>query len=132
MADWTISLPDPAEEGSTTHIQDHNLLVDALEEARANLDVAEADHQAALDNLQDALDGKQDAGNYQPAGDYATTAQVNAKADQSELDALSTEVDGKQAAGNYATTAQVNAKADQSALDALVARVESLEAPDPE
>ena len=50
---------------------------------------APADHDHAIADvtgLQSALDGKQASGN------YATTAQVNAKADQSALDALEARV----------------------------------------
>ena len=122
MADWTSPLPETAVEGETTHIEDHNAIVAAITEARGVIDAAEATiaslqgliddkadgghkHAAAditsgtldaaripalavgkITGLQDALDGKQASGN------YATAAQVEAKADQAALDALEARV----------------------------------------
>ena len=34
MADWSVNLPEPATEGSTTHISDHNTIVGAIDELR--------------------------------------------------------------------------------------------------
>ena len=34
MADWSVNLPEPATEGSTTHISDHNTIVEAIDELR--------------------------------------------------------------------------------------------------
>lgn len=106
MADWTTELPGEAAEGKDGHPEDHNKIVAAIREARTVVDGVEAeastapawgdvtgrpstfapaDHDHAIGDvtgLQDALDGKQKSGN------YATTAQVNAKADQTALDAL--------------------------------------------
>lgn len=123
MADWTSSLPSTAVEGAETHVTDHNKIVEAIAEARTVIDAAEATiaslqglidgkaddghkHAAAdvtsgtfdaaripalavgkITGLQDALDGKQSS------GDYATTAQVDAKADQTALDALEARVE---------------------------------------
>lgn len=42
MADWTITLPDPALEGKPTHIEDHNVIVAAIVEARNILNAIEA------------------------------------------------------------------------------------------
>lgn len=38
MADWTSPLPSTAVEGADTHVQDHNLIVDAVKEIRSNVD----------------------------------------------------------------------------------------------
>lgn len=78
MADWNAPLPDEAVEGELTHIDDHNAIVAAIEEARLNLDSTDAavagkadtTHSHAVDQvtgLQDALDGKQAAGSYAAA-----------------------------------------------------------------
>lgn len=123
MADWTTALPGTAAEGDATHVADHNTIVAALAEARGVIDAAEATvaslqglldgkaetghkHAAAdinsgtladaripalavakVTGLQAALDGKQ------ASGSYATTTQVNAKADASALSALETRVE---------------------------------------
>lgn len=34
MADWSVNLPEPATEGSATHISDHNTIVGAIDELR--------------------------------------------------------------------------------------------------
>lgn len=122
MADWTKPLPATAVEGAATHVEDHNKIVAAITEARGVIDAAEATiaslqglldgkadsghkHAAAditsgtldvarvpalaigkITGLQDALDGKQ------ATGDYATKAQVNAKAAQADLTALEARV----------------------------------------
>lgn len=115
MEDWTAPLPGTAVEGADTHVEDHNMLLAAVKGARTALDAVEAavggkaatDHKhAAADvtsgtfdaariptlavskvtGLQAALDGKQ------AKGDYATTAQVNAKASQADLTALAARV----------------------------------------
>lgn len=129
MADWTTTLPDTAVEGENTHIEDHNAIVAAIAEARTVVDAAQATiaslqglldgkaddghkHAAAdvtsgtfdaariptlpqskVTGLTAALDGKQDT------GDYATTAQVEAKADQTALDALEARVSTLEGAG---------------------------------
>ena len=41
MATWTTTLPDTATEGAETHIADHNKIVDAIKEARTNIDEIE-------------------------------------------------------------------------------------------
>lgn len=110
MADWTTQLPGVAAEGNPGHPKDHNKIVDAISEVRTVVDGVEseagaatawgdvsgkpstfppADHDHAIGDvtgLQSALDGKQASGN------YATTAQMGAKADQSALDALEARV----------------------------------------
>ena len=129
MADWTTTLPDTAVEGENTHIEDHNAIVAAIAEARTVVDAAQATiaslqglldgkaddghkHAAAdvtsgtfdaaripalpqskVTGLTAALDGKQDTGN------YATADQVEAKADQTALDALEARVSTLEGAG---------------------------------
>ena len=41
MATWNITLPDAAVEGAETHVADHNKIVDAIKEARTNVDEIE-------------------------------------------------------------------------------------------
>ena len=41
MATWNVTLPSAATEGSKTHIADHNKIVDAIKEARTNVDEIE-------------------------------------------------------------------------------------------
>ena len=129
MADWTTTLPDTAVEGENTHIEDHNAIVAAIAEARTVVDAAQATiaslqglldgkaddghkHAAAdvtsgtfdaaripalpqskVTGLTAALDGKQDTGN------YATADQVEAKANQTALDALEARVSTLEGAG---------------------------------
>ena len=129
MADWTSPLPETAVEGETTHIEDHNAIVAAIAEARTVVDAAQAtiaslqglldgkaddEHkhaaadvtsgtfdaariptleQSKVSGLSAALNGKQDAGN------YATADQVEAKADQTALDALEARVSTLEGAG---------------------------------
>lgn len=41
MADWSVNLPEPAAEGSDTHISDHNTIVEAIDELRTAHDEIE-------------------------------------------------------------------------------------------
>ena len=41
MADWNVELPAEAVEGADTHVEDHNLIVDAVKEVRTNVDTIE-------------------------------------------------------------------------------------------
>lgn len=41
MATWNVNLPAAATEGGETHIADHNKIVDAIKEARTNVDEIE-------------------------------------------------------------------------------------------
>ena len=41
MADWNVDLPEKAVEGAATHVEDHNLIVDAVKEVRTNVDTIE-------------------------------------------------------------------------------------------
>ena len=38
MADWKIELPGTVAEGDPGHVKDHNTIVDAIKEARTNVD----------------------------------------------------------------------------------------------
>lgn len=66
---------------------------------------------SAITGLVDALNGKQDAGDYLDDGDLQT---INADMAllYSDIEALEEEVDGKQPAGDYATAQEVDALAD--------------------
>ena len=142
MAEWNVSLPDEKSVGDDTHVEDHNVLVKAIAEARAALDAveaiagaaAEAGHKhAAADvtsgtfadaripaiavskvtGLQAALDAKADS------------ADLAAKADAADLDAKADAAD----LAAKADSADLAAKADASALSALEDRVAALETP---
>lgn len=41
MAEWNAPLPAEAVEGAATHVEDHNLLIGAIEEVRSNVDEIE-------------------------------------------------------------------------------------------
>lgn len=41
MAEWNVDLPAKAVEGAETHVEDHNAIVDAVKEVRANVDEIE-------------------------------------------------------------------------------------------
>lgn len=110
MADWNSPLPDTAEVGDETHVEDHNAIVAALDEVRSNVDAVEATAEAA------------------PAwGDVTGKPASFAPADHQhaidDVDGLEAALDGKQSSGNYATAADLTALAD---------RVEALEAAAPE
>ena|SRR5690625_4890750 len=117
MADWAVTLPpETAAVGDPDHVNHHNAIVKGIKEARNFLDTLEAavtdkadgghKHSAAditsgtlaearvpdlaiakVTGLKSALDGKQESGS------YATTAQLNAKADASALSALEARVE---------------------------------------
>lgn len=38
MAEWNVDLPEKAVEGAATHVEGHNLIVDAVKEVRTNVD----------------------------------------------------------------------------------------------
>lgn len=81
MADWSKPLPAEAVEGSKTHIEDHNALIDVLQEVRANVDEV----QEAASAAQASADSKQDAGEYASESALsALAARVQALEDASE------------------------------------------------
>lgn len=62
MADWTEPLPDEAVEGETTHVEDHNKIVNALVEVRVNVNGIESNSEGKLDasEVSAALSGDTD------------------------------------------------------------------------
>ena len=80
MATWTKPLPAAATEGAETHIEDHNKIVDAIKEARTNIDGIElTPGPAGADGAQGPKGDKGDAG--APGADgadgFGTEAQYN-------------------------------------------------------
>ena len=80
MATWNITLPDAAVEGAETHVADHNKIVDAIKEARTNIDEIElTPGPAGADGAQGPKGDKGDAG--APGADgadgFGTEAQYN-------------------------------------------------------
>ena len=86
MATWTKPLPAAATEGAETHIEDHNKIVDAIKEARTNIDEIELtpgpegpQGPAGADGADGAKGAKGDAG--APGADgadgFGTEAQYN-------------------------------------------------------
>ena len=83
MATWTKPLPAAATEGAETHIEDHNKIVDAIKEARTNIDEIELTPgpagPAGADGAQGPKGDKGDAG--APGADgadgFGTEAQYN-------------------------------------------------------
>lgn len=126
MADWTKPLPDQAAEGDENHVEDHNAIVAAIDEARTVIDSAEA----TIASLQGMLDDKADSGHKHAAADITSGTLADARIPAlaiGKTTGLQDALDAKQASGSYATTAQVNAKASQADLTALEARVSALE-----
>ena len=99
MATWTTTLPDTATEGAETHIADHNKIVDAIKEARTNIDEIE---------LTPGPEGPQ--GPQGPAGADGADGAKGAKGDAG--------APGADGADGFPTETQ---------WDELVARVEALE-----
>jgi len=102
MATWNVSLPPAATEGAETHIADHNKIVDAIREARTNIDEIE---------LTPGPEGPQ--GPEGPAGADGADGAKGDKGDKGDP--------GADGADGFPTEAQWND---------LVARVEALEAPE--
>lgn len=120
MATWTITLPDPKAVGDATHVEDHNVLVQAIAEARAALDALET--AAGAPTAWADVTGK--PATFPPAiGTTATTAKAgNYTPTVATVTGLQTALDSK------ADDSDLSAKADASALAALDARVATLEA----
>src|SRR5690606_6765425 len=102
MATWNVSLPPAATEGAETHIADHNKIVDAIREARTNIDEIE---------LTPGPEGPQ--GPEGPAGADGADGAKGDKGDKGDP--------GADGADGFPTEAQWND---------LVARIEALEAPE--
>lgn len=111
MADWNSPLPDEAVEGADTHVEDHNAIVAAIDEARTVIDSAEA----TIASLQGLLDDKADASHKHAADDITSGTLAAARIPSLAI----TKTSGLQAA--------LDGKADSSALADLVTRVEALE-----
>ena len=86
MATWTKPLPAAATEGAETHIEDHNKIVDAIKEARTNIDEIELTPgpagPAGADGAQGPKGDKGDAGapgapGADGADGFGTEAQYN-------------------------------------------------------
>lgn len=86
MATWNVTLPPAATEGAETHIADHNKIVDAIREARTNIDEIELtpgpqgpEGPAGADGADGAKGAKGDKGD--PGADgadgFGTEAQYN-------------------------------------------------------
>lgn len=99
MATWTKPLPAAATEGAETHVADHNKIVDAIKEARTNIDEIE---------LTPGPEGPQ--GPQGPAGADGADGAKGAKGDAG--------APGADGADGFPTETQ---------WDELVARVEALE-----
>lgn len=84
MAEWSAPLPDEAVEGELTHIEDHNKIVAAIEEARQEIDNIEVPDTTALASrvyVDNAI-----AGIEIPSTEgFATKAELADKADLSDV-----------------------------------------------
>lgn len=160
MAEWNAPLPDEAVEGDPTHVEDHNLIVAAIEEARQKVDDIEVPDTSNLatrvyvDNaiagidipppadltglateayVDSAVGGieipepvdtsgfatKAELGDYQPAGDYATSAQVSGLAPKQYVDDAvgAIEMPEPVDTSSFATKSEVAAKADAADVE---------------
>ena len=163
MAEWNAPLPDEAVEGDPTHVEDHNLIVAAIEEARQKVDDIEVPDTSNLatrvyvDNaiagidipppadltglateayVDSAVGGieipepvdtsgfatKAELGDYQPAGDYATSAQVSGLAPKQYVDDAvgAIEMPEPVDTSSFATKSEVAAKADAADVEMKV------------
>ena len=90
MATWTVTLPGEAAVGDPGHVEDHNLIVDALAEIRSVID-------GLGDDLANVSDIATNAVTDSELADVAATA--NAAATQSDLEALEDRVETLEGAG---------------------------------
>ena len=102
MATWNITLPDAAVEGAETHVADHNKIVDAIKEARTNIDEIELTPGPA------GADGAQG-----PKGPAGADGAQGPKGDKGDAGAP-----GADGADGFGTEAQYND---------IIARLEALE-----
>ena len=108
MATWNVTLPSAATEGSKTHIADHNKIVDAIKEARTNVDEIE---------LTPGPQGPQ--GPEGPRGPAGTNGTDGAKGDKGDPGADGAKgAKGDKGADGFGTEAQYND---------IIARLEALE-----
>lgn len=93
MADWEVQLPGKVEVGDTGHVADHNTIVDAIKEARTNIEeIPKGDKGPKGDPGADGKDGaKGDPGKDGKDG-FGTEKQYNDII--SRLEALEDAVDG--------------------------------------
>lgn len=105
MATWNVTLPPAATEGAETHIADHNKIVDAIREARTNIDEIEL------------TPGPQ--GERGPQGPAGTNGTDGAKGDKGDPGADGAKgAKGDKGADGFGTEAQYND---------IIARLEALE-----
>ena len=105
MATWNVTLPSAATEGAETHIADHNKIVDAIREARTNIDEIEL------------TPGPQ--GERGPQGPAGTNGTDGAKGDKGDPGADGAKgAKGDKGADGFGTEAQYND---------IIARLEALE-----
>ena len=102
MATWTKPLPAAATEGAETHVADHNKIVDAIKEARTNIDEIELTPGPA------GADGAQG-----PKGPAGADGAQGPKGDKGDAGAP-----GADGADGFGTEAQYND---------IIARLEALE-----
>src|SRR5699024_1628510 len=111
MADWSVNLPEPATEGSDTHIPDHNTIVEAIDELRTAHDEIELTPGPEGPEGPKGDPGPQ--GLQGPAGADGADGADGAKGDKGDP--------GADGADGFPSEAQWND---------LVARVEALETPE--
>ena len=114
MATWTTTLPATAVEGAETHIADHNKIVDAIKEARTNVDEIELTPGPQGPQGPEGPRGPAGAdGNPGPAGDPGPQGPAGADGAKGATGAA-----GKDGADGFGTEAQYND---------IIARLEALE-----
>ena len=114
MATWNVTLPSAATEGSKTHIADHNKIVDAIKEARTNVDEIELTPGPQGPQGPEGPRGPAGAdGNPGPAGDPGPQGPAGADGAKGATGAA-----GKDGADGFGTEAQYND---------IIARLEALE-----
>ena len=114
MATWNVTLPSAATEGAETHIADHNKIVDAIKEARTNVDEIELTPGPQGPQGPEGPRGPAGAdGNPGPAGDPGPQGPAGADGAKGATGAA-----GKDGADGFGTEAQYND---------IIARLEALE-----
>ena len=108
MATWTKPLPAAATEGAETHVADHNKIVDAIKEARTNIDEIELTPGPAGPAGADGAQG--------PKGDKGDAGADGAQGPKGDTGAPG--APGADGADGFGTEAQYND---------IIARLEALE-----